>query len=902
MLEKGTHISADGREYTIQKLIGRGASTAAYLAECKHSELVTKCILKEFSPQSADNSEAGKTRFIASGKMQNRIRQTACLANQTPPVSHIFEAKGTAYIDVACYSGSTLDTLTLTLPRYMELCRTIAKTVGYYHSAGYLCLDLKPENILVMQNTPEDTITQLVEFIDFDSMREIDRPEKTPLSYTRDWAAPEQTKPDSGALVGRTADIYTLGELVFFLLFGRHSAETEHRGFSKYPFDECRREYRRFTDRPDVRSLFIRLFRGTLRSSASNRFGSTDEVVKLLDLLTAELNRREYILPKLPAPPANFVGRDSELKAISDGLKTERVLYITGVGGIGKSSLVRSFIGRSRTDYDVIVYLEYDGDLRRTFCDDMQLQISTMSRQDNESTDEYFTRKLTQFKNICGEKRVLFVLDNFSGRLTKDLSRIIDCGYDTLIVTRDLPPKNSFAHMSAGSLETAELLRLAALNMERQLTKDERLCFEEIITLVQGHTLVLELIARQIAAGMLNIHTALDLIRENGFSRFSDEKVGNYKDGEEVYDTLSGIIAALFDMSRMSDSEQLALKTLALLDVRGLEIELVQRFFPDMFGDTISKHCTEGWLYADSRVRLHPVIAEAVQNKDWSSDDYEIMCRHQKVVDIYVGMANDEQIRRIAALAEKFAESHPRHIIRAMYYDMLGCYYDVLSDGNYVPYTDEEADLTQKLIDSMVAAIDELEQSSDPHRDPLLAKYYISMASILIRSVPELLGEAKELLDEAGQLVDNEPEFSENRCYLSMVRAWYYTLAEPDLEQTRALTKQAELIAKQVFPTDLEIIDIIHIPTANCYFYHNESQAAAEILQKAADICAAHEDPLPYIDKRAELLNCQLDVYIEMQDTEKCRELIAEIDSINEKYRDEGVFREINPEIRKSLE
>ena len=178
------------------------------------------------------------------------------------------------------------------------------------------------------------------------------------------------------------------------------------------------------------------------------------------------------------------------------------------------------------TDCDVIVYLEYDGDIKHTFCDDMQLQLSTVSRQDGESSDDYFTRKLSHFRRICGDRKVLFVVDNFSGKLTKEMSRIIDCGYDTIIATRNKPPKNSFPFIEVGAIaDISALFRLIALNLERTPTKEERLCFDEIITLVQGHTLVLELIARQIAAGRLDIHTALGIIRENGFSRFSGEKV-----------------------------------------------------------------------------------------------------------------------------------------------------------------------------------------------------------------------------------------------------------------------------------------------------------------------------------------------------------------------------------------
>ena len=894
MLEKGCILLFENRQYEVIDVLGRGANTTAYLASCTQDGLVTRCILKEFSPRNTDDFEKGKSRFIASGRTQNSIRQRATLTNQTPPVSRIFEANGTAYIDVACYNGTTLDRSgKLSLSQYMAICRTISKTVGYYHKSGYLCLDLKPENIFILQNSPDDTVTQLVEFIDFDSVREAESAGNSPVSYTRDWAAPEQLNPYESANISTSADIYTVGELVFFLLFGRHSTEAEHRVFSRYPFEDC--VFRKPAERPDIQRLFIRLFRGTIRSSAANRFQNIDEVTKLLDELVDLLEQKEFVIPSLPVISPEFVGREEELRQMSDVLEGSPVLYLTGVGGIGKTTLVRNFIARNRGEYDVIVYLESDGDLKHTFCDDMQLQISTVSRQDGEPLGQYFSRKMRAFKRICGERKVLFALDNFSGPVTKELSRLLDCGFRTIITSRRKPPKNSFAVLEVGAIETEELFRLIAIDLERTLTKEERLYFVEIIGLVQGHTLVLELIARQIAAGKLEVRRALELIRQQGFSSFSGEIIGSYKDGEEIYDTLSAIISALFVESAVSHEAGLALKTLAMLNVRGLERSLAEKFFPDIQPETLSQLAAEGWLYDGERIRLHPVIAETVRNWQWQADDVNVMALHKKAVDIYVGMSDDVQLRAILREAELFREQHPRHIITAMYYDMLSCLYDVELNGAYYPENEHEAQLLQKELDAMDRAIAEMEQSSDSRKSTLLTQYYLSLASILIRSYPDYYDEAAELLDRASELVENG---SDNHCYYCMVSAWYYTLAEPDIAKMRHFTELAQQIAMSVFPTELEIIDIIHIPTANCFFYHCDFLSAAKKIEEAAEICRIHSEMLPYIDKLAELLLILVDIYSEMQDKAKCRELIAEIDQLNEAYKEQGVYREVSPEKR----
>jgi serine/threonine protein kinase len=907
LLNTGYVLKAENREYRIIDIIGRGANTAAYIAECVHDSLTNTCILKQYGPHDTDNYENGKQRFIEAAKQQNKIRQLTALTNQTPPVCHIFEANGTAFSDVAIYNGNTLNKLTdLTLQQYMEICLTIAKTVGYYHRSGFLCLDLKPENIFVLQNSDDDTITQLVEFIDFDSVHStVENAEHRVWSYTREWAAPEQTNPYSSSNISAATDIYTIGEIVFFLLFGRHSTDSEHRGFSEYPFDECKREFRKYVMRLDVRAMFTELFRNTLRSSTANRFDNTEPLVKLLEKLIYELSRKDYIIPRLPAVSPIFVGRDEEMKRISDSLADNRVLFITGIGGIGKSTLVRNFINRQKTNYDVIAYLEYAGDIKSTFTDDLQLQISTVTRHDDESVDEYFTRKLSCFRNICENKKVLFVIDNYADMLNKDVQKIIDCGYDTIIVTRRQLPKNSFAVMTIDAIaDSAELHKLIELNLERPMTKEERKCFDEIISLVQGHTLVLELIARQIAAGKLNIGTALELIKANGFSNFSENQIGNYKDGEEVYDTLSAIITALFDASKLTDKQMIALKTMSLFDVRGFDTDTITRIIKPVDIDTLCELHRDGWLYAGDRVRVHSVIVEAMRNLPWADSicDKDVMKLHKNVIAIYEGTANAAQINEIVKQADKYAGLHPRHFIKGMYFDMIGSYYDTVINGAYVPYNKEEAEPIEKLIDALDNAIGEMQESEDPDAETYLAGYYLSLASIFIRSAPAYHDDAAELIDMAAGLIGNEPEYSENHCYLYMVSTWYSTLVVPDAGRTKELTEKAAETATKAFPTDLEIIDIIHIPTANCWFYHNDFEAAAVKLNEAVRICEKYPDKLPYIDKKCELLCSLLDVYYELNNIQKCRELISEIDIINDEYREQGVFREVNEKIRQAIQ
>ena len=79
---------------------------------------------------------------------------------------------------------------------------------------------------------------------------------------------------------------------------------------------------------------------------------------------------------------------------------------------------------------------------------------------------------------------------------------------------------------------------------------------------------------------------------------------------------------------------------------------------------------------------------------------------------------------------------------------------------------------------------------------------------------------------------------------------------------------------------------------------HNDYQSLVHELS----ICRNHPDELRYIDKLIDLKIFQLDVFVELKDSEKCQELIDEIDRMNEAYRDQGIFREIPIETKEHLD
>ena len=899
MFDVGDVIKNGSSDYFLKELIGRGANTAAWLAEKTEEGLKSRCVLKEYAPQDGQKDADCRERCVKAAHVQNDIRRVPGLMNRTPPVYRIFEAEGTVCCEVVCYGGTTLDRLAgLDLPRCIRICEAIARTAEYYHKAGYWCLDIKPENIFVLMDSAEDVVTQLVEFIDFDAMGA----GHGGRYYTRDWAAPE-LRGAASAQAGPASDIYTLGEMAFYGLFGRHSRQEEHRGFSEYPFSECAGESGRYAVRPDIQSLFTRFFRGTIRTSAYNRFEDMAQVASLLGRIASAMEREDYVIPAMPRVTQGFVGRAAELSCMEKLLKKDNVLFVTGVGGIGKSELVKEYINTRRNDYDVIIYLEYEGSITETFADDTQLKISTLSRTEGESAQRYFAKKLALLKAVCAQCRVLMVIDGFSGRITRDVTRLMECGFDTVLCARRVPPDNSFSAMELGPLENdQELLGLAAAEFGGHLNASQREAFLKIAECVQGHTLVMSLIAKQIASGRMDANEALAAIREKGFMNFSGEKVVLMKGGEEIYDSLASIISSLFDAGGMDDHAKRTLKTIALFSDRGLETGLAYDFFPELDTQTVNALAAGGWLRVDDRIRMHTVTAQAVRGWEWPENVTGVMEIYREAADVYSGFNDRHHMRVLLGEARRYCNARAGHFERAMYSDMLGSYYDLLLGGAYVPENAREERLLNKLIDSSWRAVEEFERSDHPEKHRYVVKSRLGLANVLIRCAPGHRAGVQELLKRLKRDMESEPDVSENRCYYHSVLGWYYTLVKPDAAKTKSCFMRAERIAKEVFVTKLEIIDVVHIPLANCLFYHGDLDGAAGKLAQAEAVCRKCGESTEYISKRAELMGYRLGICYEAGDMDACRRIILEADEMKEKYEKEGISVVIPDEIRAEVQ
>lgn len=79
------------------------------------------------------------------------------------------------------------------------------------------------------------------------------------------------------------------------------------------------------------------------------------------------------------------------MSSIYDELVKSNVLFLSGIGGIGKTEIAKRYAYIIQQVYDNIVFLPFSSSLAETFCSD-ELHINTLERGDEERISEFFSQ------------------------------------------------------------------------------------------------------------------------------------------------------------------------------------------------------------------------------------------------------------------------------------------------------------------------------------------------------------------------------------------------------------------------------------------------------------------------------------------------------------------------------
>jgi hypothetical protein len=360
---------------------------------------------------------------------------------------------------------------------------------------------------------------------------------------------------------------------------------------------------------------------------------------KLEKVMQESATFQPIFLTQPPFQAPVFIGREEELKTVHDRLFTGEnfLMLVNGQGGIGKTTFAAKYWDRYQNEYSHLAFL-FVGD----FSDTSQVSdkyspianaLLSLSRTlglkfTTETQEEQLEILVATVSNL--QKPCLLILDNANAEkdLNDHLVLLRRCTNFHILLTSRLA---DFVYAQKYPLGTLDKKHATTLFQKHYplLQEAEIPLFEEIYEAVGGNTLVLELLAKNLAKlnNLLKKRYNLAQLKDDlqkGLTKLSQSREVNTayqaKGTGLRYETPEAIILAMYDLSDLSEAETALLSNFAVLPAENIKYEILTKLLQDENIDqTLLALAQKGWIEyneAEAGFKASPVVQEITRHKN----------------------------------------------------------------------------------------------------------------------------------------------------------------------------------------------------------------------------------------------------------------------------------------------
>ncbi len=329
---------------------------------------------------------------------------------------------------------------------------------------------------------------------------------------------------------------------------------------------------------------------------------------------------RCMLLPHTKPCRPVFMGREQKLLDIHAHFSAgEHFLFLQGMGGIGKSECAKQYAQQYQTEYDTVIFAEYSSSLVNLINDNTVFTLTDPFPSDRlmtaegipESDEAFFRRKMTQLR-LCADSRTLLILDNLD-QYDEILEEILSLPCHILITARwqfrKLYPQHTILIDEIQNRET--LREIFSAYYGRDIHGDANA--DAVIDLLQGHTMAIELVAKQMRVSCLSAAEMYRIMQhtDHGSAHLSEEFL--MPNHSRTPQSLFRHMQKLFDIALLSDTERYVLECLSLLPLSGIDKHVFKQScgLPDF--SALNVLADKSWIRdLDGVLSMHTLVRETV--------------------------------------------------------------------------------------------------------------------------------------------------------------------------------------------------------------------------------------------------------------------------------------------------
>jgi serine/threonine protein kinase/formylglycine-generating enzyme required for sulfatase activity len=314
--------------YQLRRVLGEGGMGRVYLARdmTLGRSVALKLVRRDRAGRAAIARFVDEARIIASLNHPHIIQ-----------LYDVGEHRGSPYLALEYVEGESLSERSsrerLSMNECFRVMRAIADALGHAHASGVFHCDLKPGNVMLSQ----DGRLRVVDF----GLARNELAHGSGVSGTPDWMAPEQWL---GQPPSASVDIWALGVIAASVLAGKHpfGSDASKRREQVLDASAARRPF----DHAGVPEQIVDLINRSLernpslRPSAAEWLRTIDEVLDGRGALALDEGPYRGLASFTEGHSRFFFGREQEIDAFVERLRSSPVLPVIGPSGAGKSSFL----------------------------------------------------------------------------------------------------------------------------------------------------------------------------------------------------------------------------------------------------------------------------------------------------------------------------------------------------------------------------------------------------------------------------------------------------------------------------------------------------------------------------------------------------------------------------------